>query len=70
MYHFGFGLSYTSFDYSNLVVSNSEISSSELVTVTVDVTNSGDCEGDEVVQLYVSDLEASVPVPNLHLGRF
>lgn len=70
MYRFGFGLSYTSFEYSKLALSSSKISASESVVVTVEVTNTGDCDGDEVVQLYLTDLEASVPVPNLHLEGF
>ena len=70
LYHFGYGLSYTTFEYSNLLLSSNKIQPNELLQVTVDVTNSGDRAGDEVVQLYVSDIEASVPVPQLHLEGF
>jgi beta-glucosidase len=42
----------------------------ETCTVSVEVSNTGERDGDEVVQLYVSDLEASVPVPRLHLEGF
>ncbi len=55
LYHFGFGLSYTSFKYSNMV-SRDEIMADEALKVSVDVTNSGRLDGDEVIQLYVSHL--------------
>ena len=70
LYRFGYGLSYTTFAYSNLRLSKSEIEPTESVTVSVDVQNSGAKAGDEVVQLYVSDVEAAVPVPRLHLEGF
>ena len=62
LYPFGFGLSYTKFVYSNLRFDNSA-KAGELVKVTVDVTNAGEREGEEVVQLYLTDVAASVPVP-------
>jgi beta-glucosidase len=52
---FGFGLSYTEFRYSNMRVSRDHFTAAEGVTVSVDVTNIGEREGKEVVQLYVSD---------------
>ena len=58
-YEFGFGLSYTTFKYSNLKISATNISSNDYLTVSVDVTNSGNMEGKEVVDLYLSDLYAS-----------
>lgn len=71
-YRFGFGLSYTTFAYGNLTVSPTAIRAADPgdVTVNVDVANTGQRDGDEVVQLYVSDLEASVPAPRLHLEGF
>jgi beta-glucosidase len=62
LYRFGYGLSYTKFKYAKLKVRDYEVS--------VDVKNIGKLAGDEVVQLYVSDLEASVPVPRIHLEGF
>jgi beta-glucosidase len=62
LYPFGYGLSYTTFSYSNLQVS-STISTSDIVKVTVDVENTGSRDGEEVVQLYVKIADASVPVP-------
>jgi len=69
LWPFGYGLSYTTFEYSNLrVVPNPD--SSVLVTVTVDVTNTGERGGDEIVQLYVKDEYASVVRPAMELKRF
>lgn len=53
LYPFGFGLSYTTFEFSNLKVSSGKIKAGESLTVTVDVTNTGKVAGDEVVQLYI-----------------
>ena len=63
LYPFGFGLSYTRFKYSDFNVSSARISPSENVTVSATVENAGTREGDEVVQLYVTDVQASVRVP-------
>lgn len=68
MYPFGFGLSYTTFSYSEIKSSSKNISKKEEVTVTVKVTNTGKVKSEEVVQLYVSDLKASVAVPNFQLN--
>ena len=59
-YPFGFGLSYTSFSYSNLSISKNSFDPTETATITVNVTNSGNKAGKEVVQLYISDLIASL----------
>ncbi|MFW5922970.1 MAG: glycoside hydrolase family 3 C-terminal domain-containing protein [Planctomycetota bacterium] len=67
LYPFGYGLSYTSFDYSNITLSSESINADESVVISAEVTNTGGRAGEEVVQFYVSDLEASVPVPRLHL---
>jgi beta-glucosidase len=53
LYPFGYGLSYTTFDFSNLKVSASQVKVGESVTVSVDVTNTGKVAGDEVAQLYI-----------------
>jgi beta-glucosidase len=63
LYPFGYGLSYTNFAYSNLRLDAKSAKAGEPVKVTVDVTNTGDREGDEVVQLYLTDVAASAPVP-------
>lgn len=67
-YPFGFGMSYTTFVYGDAKVSSNSISKNEDVTITVSVTNSGTIDADEVVQLYVTDIEASVDVPNFQLN--
>src|SRR5690606_42106380 len=56
----GFGLSYTTFEYQNLQISKSSINASEEITISVEVKNTGNRAGKEVVQLYTSDLYASV----------
>ncbi|MBN2501192.1 MAG: glycoside hydrolase family 3 C-terminal domain-containing protein [Anaerolineales bacterium] len=70
LYAFGYGLSYAEFVYSNLVVERTEIKADDTVSVSVAVKNVSDVAGDEVVQLYVKDVEASVPVPLHHLEGF
>ncbi len=69
LYPFGYGLSYTSFRYRNLKLDDT-YETDETVTVSVSVRNSGKVAGDEVVQLYVSNLSASVPVPLKTLKGF
>ena len=59
-YPFGFGLSYTTFDYSNLTIDNKEFAPGEVITVTVNVKNSGSVAGKESVLLFTSDLVASL----------
>lgn len=63
LFEFGYGLSYTTFKYSNLRVSPSTIGPAGQVRVSVDVRNSGSREGQEVVQLYINDLVSSVTTP-------
>ncbi|MCK5834119.1 MAG: fibronectin type III-like domain-contianing protein, partial [Lentisphaeria bacterium] len=69
LYEFGFGLSYTSFGYKNLKVAKGT-SDKKFVTVAVDVTNTGKVKGDEVVQVYIKDLEHSVRAPQKQLCAF
>ncbi|RPI44168.1 MAG: glucan 1,4-alpha-glucosidase, partial [Bacteroidetes bacterium] len=67
LYPFGYGLSYTSFNISNLLLEKNEITPSETITVSVDVTNTGDREGEEVVQLYLrrADRQEGAPLKEL-----
>jgi beta-glucosidase len=70
LYPFGYGLSYTRFVYKDLEVSKPTFGPGETTQVTVTVQNAGKRESDEVVQLYVKDLEASVVVPHHALKAF
>ncbi len=67
---FGYGLSYTTFEYSNLKVNRSTFTADDLLTVTVDVKNTGSMAGKEVVLLYSSDLVASIVPDNKRLRDF
>jgi beta-glucosidase len=70
LYPFGFGLSYTTFEYSNLRTSADSVNASGEVTVSVDVKNTGTRAGDEVVQLYVTHLNSVVERPIEELRGF
>ena len=67
---FGFGLSYTTFEYSNLKVDKAQFTADDVLTVTVDVKNAGSRAGKEAVLLYSSDLVASVVPDNRRLRDF
>ena len=69
-FDFGFGLSYTSFNYSNFSIDKDTISGNETVKISVTVKNTGKIEGKEVVQLYLKDLVASVAPDSKRLIRF
>lgn len=70
LFPFGYGLSYTTFEYGDLKISRKEISDNETVTVSVKVKNTGDMAGKEIVQLYVRDIESSVIRPEKELKGF
>ncbi|MGJ1227639.1 glycoside hydrolase family 3 N-terminal domain-containing protein [Sphingobacterium siyangense] len=70
LYAFGYGLSYSSFYYSNLQVSLKETGNDFVCTVSFDVVNQGKLAGDEVAQLYVVDEVSSVVTPVMQLKRF
>ena len=70
LYPFGYGLSYTQFNYSNLRVSPGRLPASGMVTVSVDVKNTGNRAGDEVVQLYTHAVKSSVIRPAKELRGF
>jgi beta-glucosidase len=63
LYPFGFGLSYTHFEYSNLKLDKTKIKRGDSVNATVTIKNTGPREGDEIVQLYMSDIKASTRTP-------
>ncbi len=72
LYPFGYGLSYTEFEYSNLSVDMKSLGTAEKedLKVTVEVANTGARAGDEVIQLYVEDVEAGVVIPKWELKGF
>lgn len=70
LFPFGYGLSYTDFEYTNLRFSSDSLSASGEINVYVDVENIGKIAGEEVVQLYVNDLLSSVATPVLSLKDF
>ena len=63
LYEFGFGLSYTTFEYSNLSIFPKEINNEGKVEITLDIKNTGAVKGDEVVQLYINDIISSTSRP-------
>jgi beta-glucosidase len=63
LYPFGFGLSYTTFNYRDITIDKPKIKKGESVTVTAKVTNTGKTDGEEVAQLYVTDVKASTRTP-------
>lgn len=67
---FGHGLSYTTFEYGKATIDRKKGTADDVFTVTIPVTNTGDREGSEIVQLYVSDLKSSLPRPVKELKGF
>ena len=70
VYPFGYGLSYTTFDYSNIKLSKIQLKGDETLTATVTITNTGKVAGEEVVQLYIQDPVASISRPVKELKNF
>lgn len=70
LYPFGYGLTYTNFTYSEPRLDRGEITTDEVATISVDVTNAGKRAGDEIVQLYITDDYARLPRPCKELRGF
>jgi beta-glucosidase len=70
LFPFGFGLSYTNFEYSNLKISSDKIKFNAILEVSIDVLNNGNFDGKEVVQLYTRDLVGSITRPLKELKAF
>jgi beta-glucosidase len=70
LYAFGFGLSYTSYEYSNLLLEKNSIGAGENLNLKIDIENIGSVNGKEVVQVYVRDVESSVERPLKELKDF
>ncbi|PWD98537.1 beta-glucosidase BglX [Marinilabilia rubra] len=70
LYPFGYGLSYTSFEYANAKISSDQLERGGSITASVEVTNTGDMDGEEVVQLYIHDKVGTVVRPVKELKGF
>jgi len=70
LYAFGHGLSYTTFDYEKLALSSASAKPEDSITVSVTVKNTGNRDGDEVVQVYATELNPPVPMPLRQLVGF
>jgi beta-glucosidase len=70
VYPFGYGLSYTSFSYGDLKLSNSSLKGNQALNASITVTNNGQYDGKEVVQLYIRDVVGSVTRPVKELKGF
>jgi beta-glucosidase len=70
LFPFGYGLSYTSFSYSDFSVDKKEMKASEKITASITVTNNGNYDGEEVVQLYIRDVVGSITRPLKELKGF
>lgn len=70
LYHFGYGLSYTTFEYGNPVLSKDTIHTNEAVTVSFELANTGFCQGTEIAQLYIQDEYGTVTRPVKELKGF
>lgn len=70
LFPFGYGLSYTTFEYSDLKIKSTVINADQTTNISFKITNTGNYNGDEVVQLYIKDLYASVARPIMELKGF
>ena len=70
LYPFGYGLSYTTYQYGNLQLSKAKTTTTESVQATIDVTNAGSMDGEEIVQLYIRDEYSSATRPVKELKAF
>lgn len=70
LYAFGYGLSYNDYTYSNMKISKTTVTPDDTINVQVDVTNNGNRDGNEIVQLYVNDKVSSVCTPKKQLHGF
>ena len=70
LYDFGYGLSYTTFSYANMTLSSDTAKAGDVLTVSVDITNTGDMDGYEIAELYYNDRFSSVLTPTRQLCGF
>jgi len=70
LYPFGYGLSYTEFDYRNLHIDKNQVKQNDTINISLDIANTGNYDGEEVVQIYVKQLKADKNAPNKVLVNF
>ena len=70
LFPFGYGLSYTSFEYNNMIIMPESISMDSQVEISIDIKNTGSCAGDEVIQLYINDMQSEITRPVKELKGF
>lgn len=70
LYPFGYGLSYTDFEYGNIVLDRKELASNHKIKASITIKNTGDFDGEEIVQLYIQDLVGSITRPVKELKGF
>lgn len=70
LFPFGYGLSYTNFECSNMVITPESISLDDQVEISIDIKNTGSCAGDEVIQLYLNDVQSEITRPVKELKGF
>jgi beta-glucosidase len=70
LFPFGYGLSYNSFEYSNMIIMPESVSIDGQVEISIDIKNTGYCTGDEVIQLYVNDMQSETTRPVKELRGF
>lgn len=70
LFAFGYGLSYSKFELSDLKLDSSQISEKKNIKLSLDIKNTGDMDGAEVIQIYISDMESSLPRPIKELKAF
>ena len=70
LYDFGYGLSFTTFEYSNMALSSASVKAGDVLTVSMDITNTGNTDGYEIAELYYNDRFSSVLTPEKQLCGF
>ena len=70
LFAFGHGLSYSNYKYKNLIIEKTELEKNEIQTITVDIQNTSDFTGSEIVQLYINDVYSSIATPIMQLRGF
>ncbi|MEJ2295879.1 MAG: fibronectin type III-like domain-contianing protein, partial [Candidatus Lokiarchaeota archaeon] len=70
LFPFGYGLSYTTFKYDKIKIEDNQVAGDETIRVSVELENTGNKEGAEVIQLYLHDTESRLPRPFKELKRF